>query len=275
MHSLDVKWWHVVGGLLILFVGLPYVLGSAWYYLKTDEDSTGARFSEAEKAQLRVLQPQLDSLVFSEEEIQGVPGGAFYDCTTPNNNAGVYYDTKDEESDAVDVTKARPKEVSNRPRGDSEFCNDADGSWLAFNASTEPTKSELGHDLRVLAELAKHKDEDLRSVVVPLAEYHAGDGEVFDFGWLQTNGVGDASFGMEATISWESGVYKVYRITFIRGVIWAGLTVRLPESSADINEPISLAHEFDQKIRSRLEAVLGDPAASSCESRQAPEGWPC
>src|SRR5436309_3156967 len=106
MRNVNVKWWHAVGGLFILFIGIPYLLGSAWYYLKADEDSTGARFSEAEKAQLRVLQPQLDSLVFSEEEIQGVPGGAFYDCTTPNNNAGVYYDTKDEESDAVDVTIA-------------------------------------------------------------------------------------------------------------------------------------------------------------------------
>jgi hypothetical protein len=262
MHSIDVKWWHVVGGLFILFVGLPYVLGSAWYYLKAGEDSTDARFSEAEKAQLLLLQPQLDWLVFSKEEIQSVPGGAFYDCTTPNNNAGVYYDTKDEESDAVDVTEARPNEVSKRPRGDSEFCNDADGSWLAFHASTEPTKSEVVHDLRVLAELAEHKDEDLRSVVLPLAEYHAGQGEVLEYGWLHIDGVGDAGFGIEATISLNSGVYKVYRVTFIRGVIWAGLTVRLPESTADANEPIRLAQQFDRKIKSRLEAVLADPGAN-------------
>jgi len=268
----NLKWWHAVGGLFILFIGIPYLLGSAWYYLKADEHSPGARFSEAEKAQLRVLQPQLDSLVFSEEEIQSVPGGTFYNCTDPDINAGVFYDTN---KDGTDVTRARPTDIPRRPRGDSAFCNDDDGSWLSFNASTEATKSELLHDIQVLGELAEHQDEDLRSVVLPLAQYHAGQGEVLEYGWLDIDGVGDAAFGIEATISLNSGVYKVYRVNFIRGVIWAGLTVRLPESTADINEPTSLAHEFDQKIRSRLEAVLADLAASSCESRQAPEGRPC
>jgi len=256
MRNIDVKWWHVVGGLFILFVGLPYVLGSAWYYLKPGEDSTDARFSEAEKAQLRALQPQLDSLVFSEEEIKSVPGSMFYDCTNPDINAGVFYDTN---KDGTDVTRARPTDIPRRPRGDSAFCNDDDGSWLSFNASTEATKSELLHDIQVLGELAEHKDEDLRSVVLPLAEYHAGKGEVLEYGWLHIDGVGDAGFAIEATISLDSGVYKVYRMTFIRGVIWAGLTVRLPESAADANEPIRLAHQFDRKIKSRLEAVVVDP----------------
>jgi hypothetical protein len=255
--DVDVKWWHIVGGLFILLFGIPYLVGSVRDLGSARVDSPEEVFSEAEKAQLRALQPELDSLVLSEQDIGHIPG-EFYDCTDPDIKAAVDYDTDDQGNDEVDVTTARLDGVSSRPRGDSEFCKDEDGSWIASHASTEATKSELLHDLSVLKELAKGKQEDVAAVLMPMAEYHAQDGEVLDAEWLPTDSIGDASFGIQATVSLDSGVYRVYRTTFIRGVVWAGITVRFPESGDALDDAIGLARAYDEKIQSRARALSAD-----------------
>jgi hypothetical protein len=218
-------------------------------------DRRGQSFTEREEAMLRDLEPALPSLVLSVDDLSGLPGN-YYDCTSSGRLLQDYISFDSDGGLGGNLKEVEVIEGKHLTRADAGFCDDESGAWIWSTVSLPDTKRDLLFWLRTDTEFSHGTDEDLARVLTATSERIDPDMEPRDATWIDIGDFGHAAYGLEFTAS-ESGYehdFAVYDVSFVRGVVGASLSVKVP---ADVTRPeaIALASEFAERIKAKVESL--------------------
>jgi hypothetical protein len=252
LRSLDVKWWHVAGGLFILLVGIPYLASMTPSILLPGGESPSSEFSDEERELRARLETALASLLITDADLTFLPG-EFYDCTDPALTGEFDYE-RDARGNVVEVRNVK---AVNPTRVDSDVCEGSTNMWVGTALALARSKEGLDHLKKSYAELSVDEADLLADTVDAKVEQIVGEGRPFEMSWVTVPRLGDASYALRFTLENArfAGAYTYYNFTFTRGVVEASLTVRAQAGTLEPDDAIRLAYRLDQKIQDEISVL--------------------
>jgi hypothetical protein len=213
-----------------------------------------AEFTAQEEAMLEKLPPILDTLVLHEEDLSSLSGD--YEVCEGGAGYSVQYKYRSE-GGSVEVEDVRRAERSDHPLADSLFCDFGSGAWVSSLVDLPESKEHLLALNRINRSLAEGEEEDLHELADVTSDDLSSEEELLDYRWVDASPLGDTRFAWARTVdNWDMGEqFEIYHFDFHRGVVLAGLLVRLPSSPTAENEALLLAGVFDNKIAAQLELL--------------------
>lgn len=212
--------------------------------------------SDEEKRQVERLDGRLDSLLPAIGDLEGFPA-AMRDCTTPDNRSARDYDLEFFNlSGGQQVEEIENVENDDVPRGDIEFCDETEATWIGATVGLARDKVTVDFWRDAHADFA-HGDEDDLSL---LSRAYADDSDevavIEEATWLDSTSLGPYGYGGSYLISYPEWpgqpTYTYYEFSFVEGVVSGTLHMRFPAGSGDDDAAISLAVTFYQRVRGQV-----------------------
>jgi len=219
-----------------------------------------AEFTAQEEAMLEKLPPILDTLVLHEEDLSSLSGD--YEVCGGSGPYGLKFSYRSEGS-SVEVEDVEPTEPSGQPSATSLFCDFGSTAWVSSLVDLPDSKEHLLALNRINRNLAEGEEEDLRELVDATSFVLSWGEELLDYRWLKAPPLGDTRYAWVRTVDdliWDAQ-FEIYHFDFNRGVILAGLLVRLPSSPTAESEALLLARTFDNRIAAQLQSLAPEVQA--------------
>jgi hypothetical protein len=244
--------WRAVIVVVFLGVVIAWVLRSPLGWPEAD-------FTAEEKTLLDRLSPMLETLVLQEEDLSFLSG--YYEACEGGMPYGLRYDYDPESGEVEDVQGIESDDRMLDEFDSSAFCNWGGRAFVSSIAVLPDSKETLIYYSNVAHDLARGEGKDLLEKMVEAArlDLHSEE-EVVDYAWLQAPPLGDARYAWVRTVEdTETGdQFELYRFRFNRGVVMAGLLVKLPSSPTAENEALLLAKAFDDRIAAQLQSLTAE-----------------
>jgi hypothetical protein len=219
-----------------------------------------AEFTAQEKAMLERLEPILDTLVLHEEDLSSLSGD--YEVCEGGEGYSLQYKYRSE-GGSVEVEDVRRAERSDHPLADSLFCDFDSGAGVSSAVELPDSKEHLLALNRIARSLAEGEEEDLHELVDATSYDLSSEEELLDYRWVDASPLGDTRFAWARTVdNWDTGEqFEIYHFDFNRGVVLAGLLVRLPSSPTAESEALLLARAFDDRVAAQLQSLAPEVQA--------------
>lgn len=232
---------------VILLAGL----GRLWAELRPYPELT-----DEEKRQVERLDGRLDSLLPAISDLEGFPA-VMNDCTTPDNRFARDYDLEFFNlSGGQQVEEIENVENDDVPRGDIEFCDETEATWVGATVGLARDKVTVDFWRDAHSDFAHGDEVDLSLLSQAYADYFDDQAVIHEVSWVDSSSLGPYGYGGKYLISrpeWPGQPsYTYYEFSFVEGVISGTLHIRFPAGSGDDDAAISLAAAFYQRVRDQV-----------------------
>jgi len=205
------------------------------------------------------LAPMLDTLVLQEDDLSSLSG--HYEACEGSMDYVLDFDYKPEAGEVEDVQSVEPDDSMLDESDPSLFCNWDERTFVSSIAVLPDGKETLIYYSNIARDLAHGEGQDILGKLVEATSQDLfPEEELVDYAWLQAPVLGDTRYAWVRTVEdAETGdQFELYRYRFNRGVVMAGLLVKLPSSSTAENEALLLAKAFDDRIAAQLQSLTAE-----------------
>lgn len=211
-----------------------------------------------------------DSFLPSLEDLSPLPW-EFYDCTEENLGVvGYDYDL----DGAGNVQGINVEGNTNRSYTERTFCYvETQGTAVSVVVVVPDDKLTLDHWRQAHAELAAGTGEGLR--VLSDAFMEDRDGELVRYKWLPAGSqLGELGYGAYYLVRYPDYDLAYYDYDFMRGLVTVAVLFTMHERTDLSQETDAIMSKIDERIKSRLQAVVADSDAHPLSLSPSPTPRP-
>lgn len=212
--------------------------------------------SDDEQRQVERLDGRLDSLLPAAGDLAGFPA-SMADCTEPDNRSARDYDLEFFSlSGGEQVEEIENVEDEDVPRGDVEFCDESESTWVGATVGLARDKVTIDFWRDAHSDFADGDEGDLSLLSQAYADWFDDQVVIHQESWVDSPALGEYGHGSKYRIShpeWPGQpIYTYYEFNFVEGVISGSLDVRFAEYSGGEDAAISLAAAFYQRVSDKV-----------------------